>query len=135
MVLFHLFGMMITFRGLMKIAGNAYGVLKHSMESMLLIPLLAYWVIRVKILKVVMHLWKNIIQQDTKSFIISNRPRRVLFLIIQKISNHQFQVYRISHLLTLNQPYTVVPKLLLHQMILTYLKCQPSVLHQIFNWK
>ena len=27
LVLFHLFGMIITFRGLMKITGNAYGVL------------------------------------------------------------------------------------------------------------
>ena len=32
LILFHLFGLMITFTGLMKITGNDYGVTKHSKE-------------------------------------------------------------------------------------------------------
>ena len=32
LILFHLFGMMITLRGLINITDNAYGVLKHSKE-------------------------------------------------------------------------------------------------------
>ena len=61
LILFHLFGMMITFRGSIKIIGNAYGVIKNSKESMLLRLLLTYWGRRVCILKVVMHLRTKII--------------------------------------------------------------------------
>ena len=56
---------------------------------------------------------------------------KVFLKIIWKRSKHPFQVYRIIHLLPLNPPYTEVPKLPLHKMKLTYLKGQPSVLHQI----
>ena len=61
LILFHLFGMMIIFWGLMKITGNADGVLKHSKESMLLSLLLTYWGRKVCILKLALYLWKNLI--------------------------------------------------------------------------
>ena len=61
LILFHPCGTMITFWGLMKINGNAYGILKYFKESMILCLLLMYWVRRVCILKFVMLLWTNII--------------------------------------------------------------------------
>ena len=61
LILFHLFGMIITFWGLMKITGNVCGVIKVSKESMLLRLLLMYWGKRLWILKVVMFLRKNLI--------------------------------------------------------------------------
>ena len=36
LIFYHLFGMIITFTGLMKITSNIYGVIKNSKESMLL---------------------------------------------------------------------------------------------------
>ena len=41
-----------------------------------------------------------------------------------------FQVYRISHLLSSNPPYTTVTKLSLHKMTLTHLRWNPPALHQ-----
>ena len=41
---------------------------------------------------------------------------------IYKISKHPFQVYRISHLLPFNTPYTAVPKVSVHQITQIYLK-------------
>ena len=43
LVLFHLFEIIIAFRGLMKITANTYGVINHSKESMLLSLLIFYW--------------------------------------------------------------------------------------------
>ena len=100
---------------------NAYGVIKILKESMLLRLLLTYWGRRVCILKIVMLLKTKLTQQDTKKFSITNRLRRVLFLIIQKRLEHQSQVYRISHLLPLNPPSIGVPKVSLHQMTLIHL--------------
>ena len=45
--------MMITFGGLMKKTGNAYGVIRFFKESIILRLLLVYWRRRVCILKVV----------------------------------------------------------------------------------
>ena len=118
---FHLYGMMITFRGMMKKTGNDYGVIKVFKESMLLRLLLTYWGRRVCIFKLVMLIKKNITQQYTKNFSITNRLRRVFFLIIHKILEHPSQVYRISHLLPSNPPSIVVPKVSLHQMTLIHL--------------
>ena len=131
MISFHIFGMIIASWLLLKTTGNAYGVLKHSKESMLLRLLLVYWGRGVCKLKVVMFLRSKLIKEDTKIFSISIRLRRVLLLIIQKIWKHPCQAYRISHLLTLNPPYTVVPKVSLHQITLIHIKCQASVMHQI----
>ena len=131
LISFHIYGMMITFWGLMKKTGNDYDVIQVSRESMLLRILLTYWGRKVSILKVVMFLRKNLIYQDTKNFSITNRLERVFFFIIQKISKHPSQVYRICHLLSSNPPSIVVPKLSLHQMKLTHLKFQASLLHQI----
>ena len=55
----------------------------------------------------------------------------MFLFIIRKISNHQSQVYRISHLIPSNPPSIVVPKVSLHQMTLIHLKFQVSLLHQI----
>ena len=46
-----MFGVMITFTGLMEIFGNNYGVIKFSKESMILRLFLGYRVKRVCILK------------------------------------------------------------------------------------
>ena len=108
-------------RRLYKKTGNAYNVIKIFKESMLLRPLLMYWGRRVCILKVVMLLQINLTQQDTKNISITNRLRRVFFLIILKILEHPSQVYRISHLLLLNPPSNGVPKVSLHQMTLIHL--------------
>ena len=128
---FHLFGMMITFWGLMKKTGNAYGVKQASKELMILRLLITYWGKRVCVLKVVIFLKTKLIEQDTKSFSISNRLRRVLLLIIQKMSKHTLQVYEISHLLPSNSPSIVVTDISLYQMTLTHLKFQASILHKI----
>ena len=101
-----------------KQTGNAYGITNVFKESMLLRILLAYWGRRVCILKVVLLLKKNPTRQDTKNFSITNRLGRMFFLIIKKRLEHPSQVYRISHLLPLNPPSIVVPKLSLHQMTL-----------------
>ena len=101
--------------------GNAYGVINVLKESMLLRILLAYWGIRVCILKVVMLLKKKLTQKDTKNFSITNILGRLFFLIIHKILEHPSQVYRISHLLPSNPPSIVVPKVSLHQMTLIHM--------------
>ena len=100
---------------------------------MLLRLLLTYWGRRVCILKVVTLLKKNITQQDTKNFSITNRLGRVLLLIIHKILEHPSQVYKIIHLLPLNPLYLVVPKVSLHQMTLIYLQSQASLMHIIYH--
>ena len=92
-----------------------------------------YWGRRVWIIKVVIFLRANFIQQDTNSFSISNRLGKVFFMIIQKIWNHPCQVYIISHLLPFNPPHTTVPKVSLHQMTLTNFKFKASIMHQ--TWK
>ena len=107
----HIYGMMVTFSGVMKKTGNFYGVSKVFKWSMILNLLLTYWGRRVRIF-----LSKNIIKQDTKNFRISNRPGRVFFLIIQKRLKHQSQVYKISLLMPSNSPSIVVQKVSLHQM-------------------
>ena len=56
-------------------------------------------------------------------------------MIILKISKIPFQIYRISHLISLNTPHTVVPKALLHKTTPTYLRCHSSDMHQIFQMK
>ena len=61
LISFHLYGMMITFWGLMKKTGNTYGVIKVSKESMLLRLFLTYWGRKLSILKVFMFLIKNLI--------------------------------------------------------------------------
>ena len=94
----------------MKKTGNAYGVIKVFKESMLLRLFLTYWGRRVCILKVFMFLKKNLTQQDTNNFSITNRLGRVFFLVIQKRLEHPSHIYRISHLLPLNPPSIVVPK-------------------------
>ena len=100
---------------------------------MLLRLLLTYWGRSLFILKVVMLLNKNLIQQDTKNFRITNRPRRVFFLIIQKILKHPSQVYRIIHLLPSNPPSILVTKVSLHQMALIHMYYQASLLHQLYH--
>ena len=90
---FHLYGIMITLGGQMKKTGNAYGVINVFKESMLLRLLLTYWGRMIFILKVVMLLKINLIQQDTKNFGITNILGRVFFLIIQKLLEHPLQVY------------------------------------------
>ena len=102
----------------MKKTGNAYGVIKLFKESMLQRLLLTYWERRICILKVVMLLKTNLIQEDTKKFSITNRLGRVFSLNIFKRLEDPSQVYRISHLLPSNPPSIVVPKASLHQMIL-----------------
>ena len=47
--------------------------------------------------------------------------RKGVIQVILKRSKLPFQVYGVSHLLSLIPPYTAVPKLSLHQMILTHL--------------
>ena len=69
----------------MKRTGNAYGVIKLFKESILLRLFLTYWGRRVCIFKVVMLLKTNLTELDTKNFRITNRLRRVFFLIILKI--------------------------------------------------
>ena len=113
---FHPYGMMITFGGYMKKAGNAYGVINKIKLSMLQRLLLTYWGRRVCILKVVILLKTKLTQQDTKDFSITNTLGRVFFSIILKILEHPSQVYRIGHLLSSNPPSIGVRKLSLHQI-------------------
>ena len=101
--------------------GNAYGVIQISKEWMLLRLLLAYWGRTVCILKVVMLLRPKFTQQDTKNLSITNRLRRVFFLIIQIRSKNPSQVYKISHRLPSSPPSIVVPKVSLHKMTLIHL--------------
>ena len=105
----------------MKKTGNDYGVINVFKESMLLRILLAYWGRRVCILKVFILLNTKLTQQDKKKFIITNRLRRVFFSVIQKRLEHPSQVYIISHMLTLNPPSIVFPKVSLHKMTLIHL--------------
>ena len=100
---------------------------------MLIRILLIYWGRRVCILKFVMLLKTNLTQQDTKNFSITNRLERVLFLIILNKLEHPSKVYRISYLLPLNPPPIGVPEVSLHQMTLTHLQSQASLLNQIYH--
>ena len=59
LILFNIFGMIITFWALMKISCNAYGVIKVSKESIILSLLVTYWERRLCIFEVVMLLGKN----------------------------------------------------------------------------
>ena len=52
---------MITFTGLMKITGDAYGVIKYFKGSILQSILFTYWGIKVCILKVVIHLCTKLV--------------------------------------------------------------------------
>ena len=103
LILFHLFGTMIKFLGLIK-TGNDHCVIQVSKESMLLRLLITYYGRSVWILKFVMLPRTKIIWKYTNIFRIKNRLGMVLFMNIHKISKHTFQVYRISHLLPLNPP-------------------------------
>ena len=61
LILFHIYGTMITLWGLMKKTDNNYDVIQVSKESILLRLLLTYWGRIVCILKVVMFLRTNLI--------------------------------------------------------------------------
>ena len=74
---------------------------------------------------------KNRTEQHIESFSISELLGRLLFSIVLKISNILFQVYRISHLQSLDPPYTAVLKVSLHQTTPTYMKFHVSALHHI----
>ena len=72
----------------MRKTDKADGVINVFKESMLLSLFLTYWGIRLCMLVFVMLININLTQQDTKNFSITNRLRRVFFLIIQKILKH-----------------------------------------------